>query len=51
MLYGRYEHTIDAKGRLSVPSKLRDKLGSQFMAAAVLDFVDGNIVPVPDETN
>ncbi len=37
MLYGRFEHSIDAKGRLSVPSKLRDKLGSQFMAAAVLD--------------
>lgn len=37
MLCGRYEHTIDAKGRLSVPSKMRDKLGTTFMAAAVMD--------------
>jgi hypothetical protein len=37
MLYGRYEHNIDAKGRIFVPVSLRDKLGSHFMAAAVLD--------------
>jgi MraZ protein len=35
--YGRYHHTVDAKGRVFVPVKLRDKLGSGFMAAAVLD--------------
>ena len=27
MLLGRYEHNIDAKGRVFVPSKLREKLG------------------------
>ncbi len=37
MLYGRYQHTVDAKGRLFVPAKLRDKLGSSFIAAVVLD--------------
>ncbi len=37
MLYGRYQHNIDAKGRLFVPVKLREKLGESFIAAAVLD--------------
>ena len=27
---GIYEHTLDAKGRLSIPSRLRDELGSEF---------------------
>ena len=27
---GTYEHSIDNAGRLIVPSKLRDKLGSAF---------------------
>ena len=29
-MYGKYKHTLDAKGRLFVPSKLRDELGSAF---------------------
>lgn len=37
MLYGRFEHTLDAKGRIFVPVKLREKLGDTFIAAAVLD--------------
>lgn len=37
MLYGRFQHNIDAKGRMFVPAKLRDKLGSLFIAAAVMD--------------
>ncbi len=37
MLYGRYQHNLDAKGRLFVPAKLRDKLGETFIAAAVMD--------------
>lgn len=35
--YGRYQHTVDAKGRVFVPVKFRDKLGQSFIAAAVLD--------------
>lgn len=31
MLYGGYNHNIDKKGRIAIPSKLRDELGSNFM--------------------
>lgn len=31
MLYGEYEHTLDAKGRLTMPSRFRDELGEKFM--------------------
>ena len=37
MLYGRFQHNFDAKGRLFVPAKLREKLGMSFIAAAVMD--------------
>ncbi len=37
MLYGRFEHNMDAKGRVFVPVKLREKLGETFIAACVLD--------------
>ena len=30
MLYGRYEHTVDAKNRMFVPSKFKDELGCSF---------------------
>ena len=31
MLYGGYQHTIDKKGRMFIPAKLRDELGDEFM--------------------
>lgn len=37
MLIGEFQHNIDAKGRIIVPSKMRSELGGIFMAAAVLD--------------
>lgn len=30
---GKYEHTMDAKGRVAVPSKLRERLGEHFHVA------------------
>lgn len=39
MFRGRYQHTIDPKGRLSVPAKFRDVL-AQF---------DGSLIVVPNE--
>ena len=37
MLIGEYEHTIDAKGRLSMPSKLRRETGETFIVTKGLD--------------
>ncbi|WP_206215424.1 MULTISPECIES: division/cell wall cluster transcriptional repressor MraZ [unclassified Enterococcus] len=37
MLMGEYRHNIDTKGRLIVPSKLREELGEQFVLTRGLD--------------
>lgn len=37
MFMGEYNHTVDAKGRLIVPSKFRDQLGSEFVVTKGLD--------------
>ena len=34
---GEYMHTLDAKGRLAVPSRLRDELGSVFYVTLSMD--------------
>lgn len=31
MLYGGYQHNIDKKGRVFIPSKFRDELGGEFI--------------------
>lgn len=31
MLFGSYRHNIDKKGRVAIPSKMRDDLGDSFM--------------------
>lgn len=37
MFIGEHEHTIDLKGRVIVPSKFRDDLGSKFIVTKGLD--------------
>lgn len=37
MFMGEYHHTIDAKGRIIVPSKVRDDLGENFIVTRGLD--------------
>lgn len=37
MFIGEYNHTIDAKGRLIVPSKFREALGEEFVVTKGLD--------------
>ena len=31
MFFGRYDYTIDAKGRLNFPAKFRDAMGESFV--------------------
>ena len=37
MLIGEYEHSLDAKGRLIMPAKLRDDMGEKFILTTGLD--------------
>lgn len=37
MLIGEYEHSVDSKGRLIMPSKLRDEIGYKFIVTKGLD--------------
>lgn len=37
MLIGEYSHTVDTKGRINFPSKLRDDLGDSFIVTRGLD--------------
>lgn len=37
MFMGEYNHTIDAKGRVAVPSKFRETLGETFVVTLGLD--------------
>lgn len=36
-MYGKYQHSVDEKGRLFVPAKLRDELGASFYVTLGLD--------------
>lgn len=46
MLMGEFNHTIDVKGRLIVPAKLRDALGDEFVVTKGLD---GCLFAYPNE--
>ena len=37
MFMSEYNHTIDAKGRLSIPTKFRDTLGQEFVVSKGMD--------------
>ena len=37
MFMGEYSHSIDAKGRLIIPSKFREQLGEEFVLMKGLD--------------
>lgn len=37
MFMGEYNHTIDAKGRIIIPSKFRESLGDEFVVTQGLD--------------
>lgn len=36
--FGRYDHSLDAKGRLILPSRLRTRLGTRFFLTAHLEY-------------
>ena len=46
MFMGEYSHTIDAKGRLIVPSRFREQLGDEFVVTKGLD---GCLFVYPDD--
>lgn len=49
MFYGSFEHSIDSKGRLSIPSKFRDMMlaSNENTFFLTVDFVDSCIVAYP----
>ena len=49
MFRGRYEHTIDAKGRISIPSKFREVLGKKYDERLVITNFDHCLVAFPYE--
>ena len=49
MFRGRYEHTIDPKGRISIPSKFREILGKKYDDRLVITNFDHCLVAFPYE--
>ena len=49
MFRGRYEHTIDAKGRISIPSRFRDILGKKYDDRLVITNFDHCLVAFPQD--
>jgi MraZ protein len=46
---GRFEHTIDAKGRISIPSRFREILGKKYDDRLVITNFDHCLVAFPYE--
>jgi MraZ protein len=46
---GRYEYTIDDKGRLSIPAKFREILSANYDMKLVLTNLDGCLAAYPDK--
>jgi MraZ protein len=46
MFLGRYEHTIDEKGRITIPAKYREGLGE---TVVVTQGLDGNLLVYPPD--
>jgi MraZ protein len=49
MFRGRHEHTIDPKGRVSIPAKFRDVLTKKYDDRLVITNFDGCLVAYPYE--
>ena len=47
MFRGRYEHTLDAKGRLSIPSRFREVLNERYDSRLVVTTYDGCLISYP----
>ena len=47
MFKGRYEHLIDGKGRLSIPSRFRDTLNERYDARLVVTNYDNCLIAYP----
>ena len=49
MFRGQHKHSIDEKGRLSIPARFRDALESDFEAPLVVTVFDGCLVAYPSD--
>ncbi|MEE9614823.1 MAG: division/cell wall cluster transcriptional repressor MraZ [Thermodesulfobacteriota bacterium] len=47
MFRGRFEHTIDSKGRLSIPSLFRETLSERYDSRLVVTTYDGCLITYP----
>ncbi|MBE7414544.1 MAG: division/cell wall cluster transcriptional repressor MraZ [Deltaproteobacteria bacterium] len=47
MFKGRYEHLIDSKGRISIPSRFRETLNERYDSRLVVTNYDGCLIAYP----